>query len=116
MSPEQALGSWEADHRSDVYSLGLVAYLALAGELPFRGGSPMAQIAQRATLDVPPLFDRAPHVPERLAAVIDRALQRSPSRRWPTAEAFRQALVDAFDAPTWPERFGRWVRRMTRLR
>ena len=75
-----------------------MAYLALAGELPFRGGSPMAQIAQRATLDVPPLLDRAPDVPERLAVAIDRALNRSPSRRWPTAEAFRQALVGAVES------------------
>ncbi|HEX4561793.1 MAG TPA: serine/threonine-protein kinase [Gemmatimonadales bacterium] len=110
MSPEQALGAWDADHRSDIYSLGLVSYLALAGELPFRGGSPMAQIAQRATLDVPPLLDRAPDVPERLAAAIDRALRRSPSRRWPTAEAFRQALIESLDRPAWPHRMTRWCR------
>lgn len=99
MSPEQALGAWDADHRSDIYSLGLVAYLALAGDLPFRGVSPMAQIAQRATLDVPPLANRAPDVPARLAAVVDRCLARNPARRWRTAAHLRDALLAAAGRP-----------------
>ena len=115
MSPEQALGSWDADHTSDVYSLGLVAYLALAGELPFRGGSPMAQIAQRATLDVAPLLDRAPEVPRRLAAVVDRCLHRSPARRWPTAQALRDALRGAVSEPVpVSRRLVRWMRALRR--
>jgi len=116
MSPEQALGSWDADHTSDVYSLGLVAYLALAGELPFRGGSPMAHIAQRATLDVEPLADRAPQVPRRVAAVVDRCLQRNPARRWPTAAALRDALRDATAEPVpVARRIARWAGVLRRL-
>ena len=92
MSPEQALGAWDADHRSDIYSLGMLAYHLLAGRLPYQGTSPLAQTAQRATLDAPPLRVLAPQVPDRLARVIDRCLRRDPRRRWRTAAALRGAL------------------------
>jgi serine/threonine protein kinase len=106
MSPEQALGAWDADHRGDIYSLGLVAYLALAGRMPFPGGSPVAHVAQRTVLDAPPLRDMAPDVPARLAAVVDRCLARRPERRWQSAAALERALRNSLGVGL----VQRWVR------
>lgn len=107
MSPEQALGAWDADHRADIYSLGLVAFLALSGRLPFAGGSPVAHVAQRTVLDAPPLARVAPDVPARLAAVVDRCLARRPERRWPSAAALHRALAAAGEPPP---RLAVWMR------
>ena len=94
MAPEQAAGDSEADPRSDIYSLGLVAFYALTGRLPFRG-SGLALLAQRVTLDLPPLCSWAPHVSPGLGQVIDRCLAREPRRRWRDAGALRDALARA---------------------
>jgi len=94
MSPEQALGAWDADHRSDIYSLGLVMYAGLAGSLPFRG-SPLALAAQRTAFDVPPLRQSAPSVPKALAEIVDRCLAREPNRRWRDAATLGRALSRA---------------------
>ena len=91
MSPEQALGAWDADHRSDIYSLGLVAYAGLTGALPFRGG-PLALAAQRATFEIPPVRQASPEVPKALAEIVDRCLARDPGRRWRDATALCRAL------------------------
>src|SRR6266513_1636103 len=92
MSPEQAAGDREIDGRSDIYSLGVVAYQMLAGELPFQAptvpGILMKQITERAPL----ITDRRPEVPEDLAACVMRSLEKDPEDRWPTADALRRAL------------------------
>jgi serine/threonine-protein kinase len=85
MAPEQMLGSWDADHRADIYSLGLTAYLALTGRLPF-------EAAERVAVDPTPLNDVAPHVPPRLASLVDRCLERVPRRRWRHARQVRDRL------------------------
>ncbi|HMA39262.1 MAG TPA: serine/threonine-protein kinase [Gemmatimonadales bacterium] len=101
MSSEQAAGAWDADHRGDLYSLGLVAYLLLAGRLPFRGTNALALAAQRVALEPPSLASVAPHVPPRLARVVDRCLERNPRRRWRDAATLRRALLDALRPRTW---------------
>ncbi|HSB55639.1 MAG TPA: serine/threonine-protein kinase [Gemmatimonadales bacterium] len=92
MSPEQALGRWDADFRTDVYSLGLVAYRALAGRLPFTAESAVALAAQRTIKNAPPIRSFAPEVPPILAAIIDRCLARDPRKRWRSAATLRDAL------------------------
>lgn len=92
MSPEQALGRWDADFRTDIYSLGLVAYRALAGRLPFTGESAISLAAQRTVKDAPPLLSLAPEVPSVLAAIVDRCLARDPRKRWRSCAALRDAL------------------------
>lgn len=92
MSPEQAAGEREVDGRSDVYSLGVVAYQMLTGALPFQAptvpGVLMKQITERAPL----VTDKRPDCPEDLAAAVMRCLEKDPDDRWPTADALRRAL------------------------
>jgi serine/threonine-protein kinase len=92
MSPEQALGRWDADFRTDIYSLGLVAYRALAGRLPFEAESAVSLAALRTVHNAPPLSSLAPEVPPRLAAIVDRCLARDPRRRWRSCAALIAAL------------------------
>jgi serine/threonine protein kinase len=95
MSPEQVLGVWDADHRSDIYSLGLTAYVALSGRFPFDARTPVGHAAQRVAAAPARLRTVAPEVPRRLADVIDRCLRREPRRRWPSATRLREALENA---------------------
>jgi serine/threonine-protein kinase len=93
MSPEQVLGRWDADFRSDIYSFGLVAYRALAGLLPFAADSAISLAAQRTAREAAPIRTLAPQVPEGLAVIIDRCVARDPRRRWKSTGALHSALV-----------------------
>ncbi len=116
MAPEQVLARWDADARTDIYSLGLVAYQALAGRLPFVSETSMGSAVQRTVWDAPPLRQFAPEVPERLAAIIDRCLAREPGRRWRSMAELRRALERCrrrlIAAEARPSRFRAWVERL----
>src|SRR5467141_1078453 len=92
MSPEQAAGDREIDGRSDIYSLGVVAYQMLAGELPFSAPTVPGILMKHITEPAPLITDRRPEVPEDLAACVMRSLEKDPEDRWPTADALRRAL------------------------
>ncbi|MBL8970891.1 MAG: serine/threonine protein kinase, partial [Myxococcales bacterium] len=92
MSPEQAIGG-PLDQRSDIYSLGVVLYEMLSGELVFRHRDRLVALEQVRTRPLPPLRSVAPEVPEALALVVDRALAREQDDRWDTARAMQSALA-----------------------
>jgi predicted Ser/Thr protein kinase len=96
MSPEQSLGERELDGRSDIYSLGVVGYQMLAGELPFKASNTPAMMMKHVSTIPLPLRERRADAPAALAAAIDRSLAKRPDDRWPTAAAFRDA-IDARD-------------------
>jgi len=92
MSPEQAAGDREIDGRSDIYSLGVVAYQMLTGELPFHAPTVPGILMKHITERAPLVTDRRPDVPEDLTACVMRSLEKEPEDRWPTADALRRAL------------------------
>ncbi|HEV8321237.1 MAG TPA: serine/threonine-protein kinase [Myxococcota bacterium] len=95
MSPEQCAGGRDIDHRSDLYSLGVVTYEALAGLPPFLAVGRGEIKAMHVSKPAPSMRDHAPSLSETLDRVVLRALEKDPSRRWPTAESFAAALGEA---------------------
>ena len=92
MAPEQLAGDPAADHRIDIYAVGLLAYELLTGESPFTGPSPQATMAAQLTRDPEPLYQICPDVPPPLSAIIMQCLAKEPDKRPPTAEALMSAL------------------------
>jgi serine/threonine protein kinase len=90
MSPEQC-GGGQIDMRSDIYSLGVIAYQMLAGDPPFAGNTSAVMRAHRE--DSPQdIRERAAKVPKRVASVVMSALAKAPSERPQTAFAFASSL------------------------
>ena len=92
-SPEQ-LSMEHVDARSDLFSVGVLAYELMTGRQPFTGDSPAAVAYQVLNEEPPTLRSIAPQMPEALEKVITRALQKKPDQRWGSA----QELGDAFRA------------------
>jgi tRNA A-37 threonylcarbamoyl transferase component Bud32 len=92
MSPEQAMGQRDVDGRSDVYALGLVGFLMLAGRLPFDAETSAGQLLQRVQGTPFPLANFRPDLPFSMVDAITRAIAREPSARWPDAASFAAAL------------------------
>ncbi len=92
MSPEQAAGDREIDGRSDLYSLGVVSFQMLAGELPFHAPTVPGILMKHITEQAPLVTEKRADVPDDLAACVMRCLEKDPEDRWPTADALRRAL------------------------
>ena len=94
MAPEQTLGASRADARSDVWSLGCIAYELLAGRPPFEGEDPMHVCARVLAGNYEPVRKLVPGVPLELASIVDKCLSRSPDDRFADAGALRAALSE----------------------
>lgn len=95
MSPEQATGEREIDGRSDVYSLGILGYLMLAGRLPFEAASTPAMLMKHVSERPHPLRQYRPDAPSALVAIIERCLAKAPNDRWANAGELRDAVRGA---------------------
>ncbi len=99
MSPEQVDGR-DLDGRSDVYSLGLLAWEMLTGEAPWSGESLYNVIYKQKHERLRPVTEFRDDVPESLSAVLDRALEKDPEARWRSAAEFLEALGGEASAPS----------------
>ncbi len=91
MSPEQAAGE-ALDGRSDLYSLGIVAFFAVTGKLPFEADSTQALLAMQLTKAPAAIASLRPDLPPPLSSAIDRLLAKQPADRFASGEALADAL------------------------
>ena len=86
MSPEQARGEEDLDHRVDVWALGVMLYECLTGEVPFRANNYLGIISQVLTHDAPPPSRLRPElgIPPAVETVVMRAMEKDRQRRYQT--------------------------------
>ena len=101
MSPEQARGT-PLDARSDLYSIGIIAYEVLTGRLPFEGDSPVVVAMKHVTDPIPDLLFRIPEVSPALRGVVMKALEKDRARRFASADEMERALALLDTAPHAP--------------
>jgi serine/threonine protein kinase/Tfp pilus assembly protein PilF len=90
MSPEQALGK-DADHRSDIFSTGVVLYEMATRRLPFSGSTPTETITEIVRSEPKPVSDLSPVTPQELERIIRKCMEKDPARRYQSA---RELVVD----------------------
>jgi hypothetical protein len=109
MSPEQAADD-VLDGRSDLYSLGVVGYLAVSGRLPFDSSNLPALLLRQATEQAPSVMRAAPGLPAALGEAIDRCLARDPEARFDDGEALADALAPPPETrPALPPTLRAWL-------
>ena len=98
MAPEQLAADPSADHRMDLYAVGLLAYELLTGEQPFAGKSPQATMAAQFTRMPTPLEECCPGVPPQLSSLVMRLLSKQPEDR-PESAAVALEELESFTTP-----------------
>jgi serine/threonine-protein kinase len=111
MSPEQAGGEENVDARSDLYSVGALAYFLLTGQPPFADRSPARVLAAHLYEPPVPLTQHRPEVPGDLQAVVMRCLAKEPIERFADAESLEAALANCHSCGEWSSKeAARWWR------
>ncbi len=101
MSPEQGQGV-NVDQRTDIYSMGIVLYELLTGDVPFRADTPMAVVIKHMTAPMPPPRQVNADIPEELEMIILKATAKDPDDRYQSAEEMAQAMEAALKELTRP--------------
>ena len=92
LAPERITGK-PLDQRTDVFSFGVLAYELLSGRRPFAGNTQEELLDRIVSQEPDALQEVAPEVPPALAAIVSRAMQKDPARRYPSIEPMRQELL-----------------------
>ena len=101
MSPEQFTGDTKVDARSDIYSLGVVAYHLLTGVPPFQHEKPMQVMLAHVREEVTPPSQLVSSIPADLEQVVMRCLEKDAEDRYQDAADVRAALLDCASAGQW---------------
>jgi serine/threonine protein kinase len=107
MAPEAALGDdtdAELFKRRDVYALGCIAYELFTGRPPFDGPTDIALMSKHLLEPAPPATKLRPDLPAAYDAVLTKAIDKDPLRRWPTADALRRAIEQVHASEAEPTR------------
>lgn len=99
MAPEQ-INMQAVDARTDVYSLGIVLFQMLTGQVPFQSSSALGLLYQQLHTVPLPVRELNPTVPELLARITAKALAKAPEQRFQSAEEMAQALETALGSPS----------------
>ena len=98
MSPEQGAGS-TIDHRSDIYSLGIVLYEMVTGRVPYIAETPVAVVFKHIQDPLPSIHQFNPDLPDSVELVLRKALAKNPDDRYQHAEDFVSAIQNAISDP-----------------
>ena len=93
MSPEQCKGAGVLDHRTDIYSLGVILFEMLSARPPFNAEGVGELFAKHMLEDPPSITEFAPNAPPHMAAAIMKSLAKDPGARFQSMEDFRKAIV-----------------------
>ncbi len=99
MSPEQGTGE-TLDHRSDIYSLGVILYEMITGRVPYSAETPIAVILKHIKDPLPPVRKFNPTLPESVELVLLKALAKKPEDRYQSTDEFVNALQKAIAEAT----------------
>jgi serine/threonine protein kinase len=104
ISPEQARGETKLDHRADLYSMAVIAYVLAAGHFPFNASNMLAILNQHVSEPAPPPSSVNPRLPAALDAVLLKGLSKRPEERYPSADTLVEALARAWSYEDQPSK------------